>query len=87
MNPLQFKTIIIHHPPRPLGLGLLHRTSQKKKGPTSPKAGAGQENIETVHEPKPTQTKGAHWRDKVAVLWRTPLSPCPQDVKENTPSR
>ena len=30
-----------------------------QKGPPSPKAGAGQENIETVHEPKPIQAAGS----------------------------
>lgn len=37
-----------------LGLG---RISDKKKGLPSPRAEAGQENIETVHEPKPIQTE------------------------------
>ena len=30
-----------------------------KNGPPSPRAEAGQENIETVHEPKPIQTAGS----------------------------
>jgi len=38
-----------------IGLGLGQR-SDKKWGPPSPRAGVGQENIATVHEPKPTQT-------------------------------
>jgi hypothetical protein len=29
---------------------------RQKRSPPSPRAGAGQENIETVHEPKPIQT-------------------------------
>ena len=36
-------------------------TIRHKKGPPSPRAGAGQENIETVHEPKPIQTAGSPW--------------------------
>ena len=33
-------------------------------------AKARQENIETVHEPKPIQAKQTPCKDKVAVLWR-----------------
>jgi hypothetical protein len=40
---------------RETGLGLGQCTS-KKWGPPSPRAGVGQENIATVHEPEPTQT-------------------------------
>ena len=43
-----------------LGLGLAQRKSTKK-GPPSPRAGVGQENIETVHEPKPIQTTSSPW--------------------------
>lgn len=32
-----------------------------EKGPPSPRAEAGQGNIETVHEPKPIQTARAPW--------------------------
>ena len=43
-----------------LGLGLEQRKNIKK-GLPSPRAGAGQENIETVHEPKPIQTTSSPW--------------------------
>ena len=45
-----------------------------QKGPPSPKAGAGQENIGTVHEPKPIQTAGSPCMDRVAVLWEAPAA-------------
>jgi hypothetical protein len=41
---------------RVIGLGLEH-VNNKKGGPPSPRAGVGQENIATVHEPEPTQTE------------------------------
>jgi hypothetical protein len=41
-----------------LGLGLGLITGQKKRGLPSPRAEAGQGNIERVHEPKPIQTIG-----------------------------
>ena len=41
-----------------LGLG---QRKNIKKGLPSPRAGAGQENIETVHEPKPIQTTRSPW--------------------------
>ena len=44
-----------------LGLGLGQCKSEKKKGLPSPRAEAGQENIETVHEPKPIQTTSSPW--------------------------
>ena len=34
---------------------------RKKRGLPSPRAEAGQENIETVHEPKPIQTTSSPW--------------------------
>ena len=41
---------------RVLGLGLAPRKGEKKKGACPARvAEAGQENIETVHEPKPIQ--------------------------------
>ena len=40
-----------------MGLGLGPRRD-KRNGPPSPRAEAGQENIGTVHEPKPIQTAG-----------------------------
>ena len=43
-----------------LGLGL-GRPRDIKNSPPSPRAEAGQENIETVHEPKPIQTADAPW--------------------------
>jgi len=39
-----------------LGLGLGLIIGQKKRGLPSPRAEAGQGNIERVHEPKPIQT-------------------------------
>jgi hypothetical protein len=70
-----------------VGLGLAHsRSEKKKKGPSSPKAGTGQGNIETVHEPKPIQTEESRWgqgRRAMADLH----SPYSQDVKGRTPSR
>ncbi len=44
----------------PLRLGLEH-CKNIKKGLPSPRAEAGQENIETVHEPKPIQTTSSPW--------------------------
>ena len=41
-----------------LGLGLGIITGQKKKGLPSPRAEAGQGNIERVHEPEPIQITG-----------------------------
>jgi hypothetical protein len=43
---------------RVIGLGLEH-ANNKKGGPPSPRAGVGQENIATVHEPEPTQTESS----------------------------
>ena len=65
------------------------RTAQgpKKNGLPSPRAEAGQENIETVHEPKPIQTAGSLCMDKVAVLWKDPTAHRPRSVKEPVPSR
>ena len=42
-----------------LGLGLGQINDKKEDGLPSPRAEAGQENIETVHEPKPIQTAGS----------------------------
>ena len=70
-----------------LGLGLGGRNDQKKNGLPSPRAEAGQENIETVHEPKPIQTAGSLCMDKVAVLWKDPTAHRPRSVKEPVPSR
>ena len=42
-----------------LGLGLGPISDKKEDGLPSPRAEAGQENIETVHEPKPIQTAGS----------------------------
>lgn len=41
-------------------------------------ADAGQENIETVHEPKPIQAEGIPCMDRVAVLWRIPTARKPR---------
>lgn len=43
-----------------MGLGLGLRTD-KKRGPPSPRAGTGQGNIETVHEPEPIQAERIPW--------------------------
>jgi hypothetical protein len=44
---------------------------RQKKACPARVAEAGQENIETVHEPKPIQAAGHPlYEDKVAVLWR-----------------
>jgi hypothetical protein len=50
-------------------------------------AGAGQENIETVHEPKPIQADGTLCMGKVAVLWMVPAAHKLSDMKELMPSR
>jgi hypothetical protein len=50
-------------------------------------AEAGQENIETVHEPKPIQAAITLCMDKVAVLWRVPTAHKPGYVKGLVPSR
>jgi hypothetical protein len=68
-----------------MGLGLAPSRGEKN-GPSSPKAGTGQGNIETVHEPKPIQTEESRWgqgRRAMADLH----SPYSQDVKGRTPSR
>ena len=51
-----------------LGLGLADQTDQKRGARLARVAVAGQENIETVHEPKPIQTADTLCMDKVAVL-------------------
>jgi hypothetical protein len=50
-------------------------------------AKAGQENIETVHEPKPIQAAGTLCMDKVAVLWKVSTAHKLSDLKELVPSR
>ena len=50
-------------------------------------AEAGQENIETVHEPKPIQATGTLCMDRVAVLWKIPMAHKLRYVKELVPSR
>ena len=57
-----------------LGLGLEERKSKKKEACPARVAKAGQENIRTVHEPKPIQTAGTLCMDKVAVLWSVPTA-------------
>ena len=54
------------------------RPKDRKKGPHSRVAVAGQENIETVHEPKPIQAASALCMDRVAVLWRVPTAHKPR---------
>ena len=53
-----------------VGLGLGQIKVQKKGAHPARVAEAGQENIETVHEPKPIQAAATPCMDKVAVLWR-----------------
>jgi hypothetical protein len=50
-------------------------------------AEAGQENIETVHEPKPIQTINTPCMDKVAVLWGILTAHKPRYMKGLVPSR
>jgi len=52
-----------------IGLGLGCRKVEKKKACPARVAEAGQENIGTVHEPKPIQAADTLCMDKVAVLW------------------
>ena len=47
----------------------------------------GQENIKTVHEPKPAQTKGTPCRDWVAVQWGVPQAHKLGFMKEPMPPR
>ena len=76
-----------------LSLRSIHRVRvrtnkrQKINGLLSPRAEAGQENIETVHEPKPIQTAGSPCMDRVAVLWEAPTAHRPRYVKGPVPSR
>jgi hypothetical protein len=51
---------------------------KKKKACPARVAKAGQENIRTVHEPKPIQTADTLCMDKVAVLWRVPTAHNPR---------
>ena len=62
-----------------IGLGLELRKCEKKKRMACPArvAMAGQENIDTVHGPKPTQAEVTLCMDKVAVLWKVPTSRTP----------
>ena len=50
-------------------------------------AEAGQENIETVHEPKPIQAVATPCMDKVAVLWRVSTAHKSGYMKGLVPSR
>ena len=59
---------------------------QKISGLPSPRAEAGQGNIETVHEPKPIQTAGAPWGQGRRAM-RGPHGPRTQDMKGPEPSR
>jgi len=49
-------------------------------------AEAGQENIETVHEPKPIQAADTPCMDRVAVLWRISTAHKPGYVKGAVPA-
>jgi len=68
-----------------LGLGLAPQTGIKKACPARV-AEAGQENIRTVHEPKPIQTADSP-EDKVAVLWGASTAHKPGSLKGLMPSR
>jgi hypothetical protein len=50
------------------------KPKKKKKARPARVAKAGQENIETMHEPKPIQATNIPCMDKVAVLWRIPMA-------------
>jgi hypothetical protein len=55
------------------------KKSRKKKGAHPARvARAGQENIETMHEPKPIQAADTPCMDRVAVLWRIPTAHKPR---------
>jgi hypothetical protein len=60
---------------------------QKKTACPARVAVAGQENIETVHEPKLIQNAITLCMDRVAVLWKVPTVHKPRYVKEFMPSR
>ncbi|KAN0097708.1 hypothetical protein V8E55_002194 [Tylopilus felleus] len=60
-----------------IGLGLELKKSEKKMACPARVAVAGQENIETVHGPKPIQAEVTLCMDKVAVLWKVPTSRTP----------
>ena len=61
--------------------------NRQKKACPARVAGAGRENIETVHEPKPIQADGTLCMGKVAVLWMVPAAHKLNDMKEFMPSR
>ena len=52
-----------------IGLGLEPKKGEKKGACPARVAEAGQENIGTVHEPKPIQAADTLCMDMVAVLW------------------
>jgi hypothetical protein len=56
------------------------KRKQKRKKMACPArvAEAGQENIETMHEPKPIQATDIPCMDKVAVLWGIPMTHKPR---------
>jgi hypothetical protein len=70
-----------------IGLGLEQRTDKKVRACPARVAKAGQENIRTVHEPKPIQATVTLCMDKVAVLWSVPAAHKLRYVKEPVPSR
>ena len=71
-----------------LGLGLgVSKGEKKREALPARVAEEGQENIETVHEPKPIQATDTPCMDRVAVLWRISMAHKPRYVKEPVPSR
>ena len=70
-----------------LGLGLEPKRSEKKTACPARVAVAGQENIETVHGPKPIQVAITLCMDRVAVLWKVPTARIPVYLKGRAPSR
>ena len=70
-----------------LGLGLAVQNVEKKMARSARVAEAGQENIETVHEPKPIQATDTPCMDRVAVLWRISMAHKPRYLKGPMPSR
>ena len=70
-----------------LRLGLGQTRDKKRMACPARVAMAGQENIETVHEPKPIQVADTLCVDRVAVLWKVPTARTPGDMKGHTPSR
>jgi hypothetical protein len=59
----------------------------KKEAYPARVAEVGQENIETVHEPKLIQAVDTLCMDRVAVLWKVPTARTSGYLKRHAPSR